>query len=72
MDSDIDSGAGNYTYNELTNNEKEWLLRNGYEPGELPIDEVRRLMQEDADTDMQSEALGEIGDERDGTDADAS
>ena len=62
----------NYTYNELTNEEKEWLSRNGYAPGELDAKEVRRLMDEDRDTDENSEAIGEIGDEMDGTDADAS
>lgn len=70
-DDDI-RASDNYTYNELTNEEKEWVQRNGYRPGELPPQEVRRLMEEDSDTDENSEAIGEIGDEMDGTDADAS
>jgi hypothetical protein len=64
--------SDDYTYNELTNEEKEWVQRNGYRPGELDAKEVRRLMEEDSDTDENSQAIGEIGDEMDGTDADAS
>ena len=59
-----------YTYNELNNEEKEWLRRNGYEPGELTPQEVRRQMEADSDTD--DDSIGVIGDEADGTDADAS
>ena len=70
-DDDI-RASDDYTYNELTNEEKEWVHRNGYQPGELSVQEVRRLMDEDRDTDENSEAIGEIGDEMDGTDADAS
>lgn len=70
-DDDI-RASDDYTYNELTNEEKEWVQRNGYRPGELDIKEVRRLMEEDRDTDENSQAVGEIGDEMDGTDADAS
>jgi len=73
MPSNDDIRASNdYTYNELTNEEKEWLSRNGYRPGELSNKEVRDQMAEDRDTDENSEAIGEIGDEMDGTDADAS
>lgn len=61
-----------YTYNELTNDEKEWLRRNGYQPGELTVREIREQMEADRDSDENSEAIGEIGDEIDGTDADAS
>lgn len=64
--------SDDYTYNELTNQEKEWLQRNGYRPGELTPQEVRREMEADRDTDENSQAVGEIGDEIDGTDADAS
>lgn len=70
-DDDI-RGSDDYTYNELTNDEKEWLRRNGYQPGELTPQEIRREMEADRDTDENSEAVGEIGDEMDGTDADAS
>ena len=61
-----------YSYNELTNIEKEWVQRNGYRPGELTPQEIREQMEADSDTDANSEAVGEIGDEMDGTDADAS
>lgn len=71
-DDDARPTTGDYTYNELTNDEKEWLRRNGYAPGELSDKEVRRLMEDERDTDENSEAIGEIGDEMDGTDADAS
>ena len=64
--------SDDYTYNELTNDEKEWISRNGYRPGELTVPEVRQMMEEDRDTDENSQAVGEIGDEMDGTDADAS
>lgn len=70
-DDDI-RASDDYTYNELTNEEKEWLRRNGYQPGELSVKDIRRMMDEDRDTDENSEAIGEIGDEMDGTDADAS
>ena len=62
----------NYTYNELTNEEKEWLRRNGYQPGELKSWEIREQMEADGDSDESSTAIGEIADEMDGTDADAS
>lgn len=70
-DDDI-RASDDYTYNELTNEEKEWLQRNGYRPGELTPQEIRREMEADRDSDENSEAVGEIGDEMDGTDADAS
>jgi hypothetical protein len=70
-DDDI-RASDDYTYNELTNQEKEWVQRNGYRPGELTPQEVRREMEADSDTDENSQAIGEIGDEIDGTDADAS
>lgn len=70
-DDDI-RASDDYTYNELTNEEKEWVQRNGYRPGELSAREVREQMAQDRDTDENSEAIGEIGDEIDGTDADAS
>jgi|GEM_PF-934646 len=72
MPPDDDQRINDFTYNELTNEEKEWVRRNGYTPGELSPREVRRMMDEDRDTDENSEAVGEIGDEIDGTDADAS
>lgn len=35
-----------YTYNELTNEDKELLLRNGYRPGELPPEDEHELLQD--------------------------
>jgi len=66
----------NSTYNTLRNEDKALLLRHGYVPGELPPEEERKLLldlraESDATHDN-SEAIGEIGDEQDGTDADAS
>lgn len=66
----------NSTYNTLRNEDKALLLRHGYVPGELPPEEERELLldlrAESDDTDDNSEAIGEIGDEQDGTEADAS
>ena len=60
-----------YTYNPLTNEDKELLLKNGYKPGELPSEDERELVrdlreQEDA-SDEDSEREGTIADEMDGT-----
>lgn len=71
MDPD-DGSTTDFTYNELTNDEKAWLARNGYAPGELSVKEVRDQMADDSDSDDNSEVEGEIADEVDGTDADAS
>jgi hypothetical protein len=62
-----------YTYNELNNEDKELLLRNGYKPGELPPEEERELIQDlrdQADGDEDSNRLSSdiSADERDGTD----
>jgi hypothetical protein len=67
-----DPGTNDFTYNPLTNDEKEWSLRNGYAPGELTTKEIRQQMEAEGDTDDNSQAVGEISDEADGTDADAS
>ncbi len=72
MSPDENGLSDDYTFNELSNEEKEWIGRNGYRPGELSALEVRQLMEEDSDTDDNSEAIGENADEVDGTDADAS
>jgi hypothetical protein len=60
-----------YTYNELSNEDKQLLLSHGYRPGELQPDEARDLLQdlrEDAADDADSERIGTIADEQDGTD----
>ena len=61
-----------YTYNQLSNEDKELLLRNGYRPGELPPEEERELitdLRNQTDDDEDSERLSNDvpGDERDGT-----
>jgi hypothetical protein len=61
-----------YTYNTLSNEDKELLLRNGYKPGELPPEEERELiadLRNQMDDDEDSGRLsGEVpADERDGT-----
>lgn len=61
-----------YTYNELSNEDKELLLQHGYKPGELPPEEERELLDDlrdqvgdDEDSDRGS---GDVpADERDGT-----
>jgi hypothetical protein len=66
-----DEGDGTYTYNELSNEDKQLLLSNGYIPGELQPDEARELLQdlreEQDDVDEDSERIGDIADENDGT-----
>lgn len=60
-----------YTYNPLSNEDKELLLTHGYRPGELEPDEARELLEDlraqtggDEDSDRRS---GDIpADERDG------
>ena len=61
-----------YTFNELSNEDKELLLRNGYKPGELPPQEERELIkdlrdQTDDDEDSTRLSSDVPGDERDGT-----
>lgn len=60
-----------FTYNPLSNEEKELLLANGYRPGELaPEDEqdlLRDLREETSDIDDDSERYITNPDERDGT-----
>jgi hypothetical protein len=64
------------TYNMLRNEDRALLMRHGYKPGELPPAEERELLRdlhaESDDTDDNSGVASEIGDEQDGTDADAS
>lgn len=61
-----------YTYNELSNEDKELLLSHGYKPGELAPEDERDLLDdlraESDETDNDTDALGTIGDERDGSD----
>jgi len=61
-----------YTYNPLSNEDKELLLRNGYRPGELAPEDERELLEDlrsQTDDDEDSNRLsGEVpSDERDGT-----
>ncbi len=61
-----------YTFNALSNEDKELLLKNGYKPGELlPEDEqelLRDLRDQEGGNDEDSEREGVIADERDGAD----
>lgn len=61
-----------YTFNPLTNEDKELLLKYGYKPGELPPEDeqelIRDLRTDTTDTDEDSERNGVIADERDGND----
>ena len=67
----LDESDGKYTYNELSNEDKQLLLSNGYIPGELQPDEARELLrdlrEEQTDVDEDSERIGDIADENDGT-----
>lgn len=78
MPPDDDIRNDRSTYNVLRNEDKELLLRNGYKPGELPPEEEQELLrdlrdsQAMTDDDTDANMIGEIGDEQDGTDADAS
>jgi len=61
-----------YTYNSLSNEDKELLLRHGYRPGELPPEEERELIedlraQSDGDEDSDRLSTDIPADERDGT-----
>jgi hypothetical protein len=61
-----------YTYNEITNEDKELLLSHGYIPGELQPDEARELLSDlreesPNDDDDDSSRPGTIADEQDGT-----
>ncbi|MEJ0073525.1 MAG: hypothetical protein WDN27_05640 [Candidatus Saccharibacteria bacterium] len=62
---------GQYTYNEISNDDKELLLRNGYRPGELTPNEARDLLadlREDDDDDDSGKLSNDVSaDERDGT-----
>lgn len=68
----MSSDDAHYTYNPLTNEDKELLLRNGYVPGELPDEEQRELLadlraQSDGDDDSDRLSTEISADERDGT-----
>ena len=68
----MDQDDPHYTYNELSNEDKELLLRNGYKPGELEPQEEQELLRDlrdQLDDDEDSGRLsGEVtDDERDGT-----
>jgi hypothetical protein len=60
-----------YTFNAMTNEDKELLLRNGYVPGELSPEEARELLTDlraDDDDEGASGLRGDItADERDDT-----
>lgn len=61
-----------YTFNPLSNEDKELLLRHGYRPGELLPEEERDLLRDlraESDGDEDSDHLsGDVpADERDGT-----
>lgn len=68
----MDSDDPHFTYNELSNEDKELLLRNGYRPGELDREDEQELLrdlreQEDGDFDNSHLSSDVSADERDGT-----
>jgi hypothetical protein len=66
------AGDQPYTYNTLSNEDKELLMSHGYRPGELEPDEARELLE-----DLRDQTAGDgdsyhpshevVADERDGT-----
>ncbi|HSX05650.1 MAG TPA: hypothetical protein VLF69_04235 [Candidatus Saccharimonadales bacterium] len=61
-----------YTYNSLTNSDKELLLSHGYRPGELQPDELKELLEDlraqvGGDEDSDRLSIDVVADERDGT-----
>lgn len=80
-DSDLNQGGGasgsapddpHYTYNTLSNDDKELLLRYGYRPGELDEQDEQQLLRElreqnDGDIDSDRASTDIPGDERDST-----
>lgn len=60
-----------YTFNPLTNEDKELLLRNGYRPGELDPRDERDILEDlraDSDDPDDTRLRGSVpADERDGT-----
>lgn len=60
-----------YTFNSLSNDDKELLLRHGYRPGELSPEETRDLLadlrSDDDDEDADQLSNDVSPDERDGT-----
>jgi len=63
-----------YTYNAMSNEDKELLLRHGYKPGELPPEDERDLIadlwaQTDGDEDSDRLSSDIPADERDGTES---
>jgi len=61
-----------YTYNPLTNEDKDLLLRHGYIPGELEPDEARDILEDlragnEDDNDADRLSGDTTADERDGT-----
>jgi hypothetical protein len=69
----MSSDDQHYTYNPLSNDDKELLLRNGYRPGELPADEEQELLrdlrdQTDGDEDSDRLSSEMPADEYDGND----
>jgi hypothetical protein len=61
-----------FTYNALSNEDKELLLRNGYKPGELAPEDEKELIadlrsQSDNDDDSDRSSNDVTGDEQDGT-----
>ncbi|MFA5003820.1 MAG: hypothetical protein WC498_00910 [Candidatus Saccharimonadales bacterium] len=58
------SPQDNYTFNPLSNDDKELLLSHGYKPGELPHDDEQELIRDlraqvgdDIDSDKLSQAV---------------
>lgn len=67
------SSDDEYTYNELSNEDKELLMANGYIPGELSPDEEQEILRDLRDQVADEDGLEPLGnvvspDEQDGND----
>lgn len=51
-----------YTYNPMSNNDKELLMANGYKPGELPPDEEQDLLRDLREQSGDEEGLEPLSD----------
>lgn len=67
----MDPTDQNFTYNPLSNEDKDLLLRNGYRPGELTPEEAREILADlraQGDDNDAARLSNEVpGDELDGT-----
>ncbi len=54
--------ANHFSYNPLSNDDKDLLLSNGYKPGELPPEEEQELLQDLRDQTGDEEGIEPLSD----------